>query len=101
MKLVLLVAGLFLGYGVHAFVDLRQNYARSAELAEANCAILALSSPEIDLEPANISCKLIVDDDFLLTFEVSEATGLYVDCLPGAAFFRREITLRQCSFYKR
>lgn len=101
MKLVFLVVGLFFGYVVHAFVDLRQNYARSVELAEANCAILALSNPEIDLEPADIDCKLIVDDDFLLTFEVNEAAELYIDCLPGAAFFRREISLRQCSLYER
>lgn len=101
MKIVFWVVGLLLGYGIHALVDLRQNYARSIEHAEANCKILALSIPEVELEPADIDCKLIVDDDFLLTFEVNETAGLYVDCLPSAAFFRREISPRQCSLYER
>ncbi len=56
--------------------------------------IFALSDPNVGLAPADIDCNLIVDDDFLLTFEVNEPEGVFVDCLPGAAFFRREIALR-------
>ncbi|TCS67675.1 hypothetical protein EDD52_101778 [Primorskyibacter sedentarius] len=101
MRIVLFCVGLFLGYGVHTLTDFREDYSRSVELAEANCAILVLSDSKVELDPVRVDCKLIVDDDHLLTFEVSEIEGLYVDCLPGAAFFRREISPRECSLYER
>ena len=101
MRIVFLCIGLLIGFGVYAFFDLRDDYSRSVDLAEASCTILVLSDPNIELAPADIDCKLIVDDDFLLTFEVSEKEGLYVDCLPGTAFFRREISFEKCNLYRR
>jgi len=101
MKIVFLGIGLVLGIGVYAVFDLRDDYFRSLELAETNCMILVLSDPNVGLAPADIHCNLIVDDDFLLTFEVNETKGLFIECLPGVAFFRREIALRECSLYER
>lgn len=101
MKFLFLFAGFLLGYGFHSLVDMRTNYAQSVVLAEANCALLALSNPEIELDPAGVDCKLIVDDDFILTFEVNEGAGGYLDCLPGSAFFRSEVSVGQCRHYKR
>ena len=101
MKIVFLGIGLVLGLVTYAVFDLRDDYSRSIKLAEANCMIVVLSDPNVGLAPADIGCNLIFDDDFLLTFEVNEPAGVFVDCLPGAAFFRREITLRECSLYER
>ena len=101
MKIVFLVIGLVFGVGAYAVFDLRDDYYRSIELAEANCMILVLADPDVELAPAEIDCTLIVDDDYLLTFEVNEAEGIFVDCLPSAAFFRREIGPRECGLYER
>jgi len=101
MKIVFLGLGLVLGFGAYAVFDPGDDYSRSIELAEANCVILVLSDPNVGLAPSDVDCNLIVDDDFLLTFEVNGPGGVFVDCLPGAAFFRREITLRECSLYER
>ncbi|WP_415920381.1 hypothetical protein [Tateyamaria sp. SN6-1] len=99
MKIVCLAIGLVFGLGAYAMLDLRDDYSRSIELAKANCMILVLSDPDVGLAPAEIDCTLIVDDDFLLTFAVNEAEEMFLDCLPGAAFFRREITLSECELY--
>lgn len=101
MKIVSLCLGLILSFGIYVVFDLRRDYSRSVELAEANCMILVLSDPSVGLSPAEIDCDLIVDDGFLLTFEVSGPEGVFLDCLPGTAFFRREIALRKCSLYQR
>ena len=98
MKIAFVAAGFLIGYMAHSVIDLRQEYRWSIELAEANCNFFALSHPEVELEPALIDCKLITDDDFLLTFEVKEA-GYYVDCLPGEALVGRAVPLRNCRLY--
>ena len=79
MKIVFLCIGLVFGLGIYAVFDLRDDYSRSIKLAEANCMIVVLSDPEVGLAPADIDCTLVVDDDFLLTFKVNEAEGLFVD----------------------
>lgn len=101
MKLVALCIALILGLSAYALFDLRKDYSLSIELAEANCKIFVLSDPDVRLASTEIECSLIADDEFLLTFEVNGAEGLFVDCLPDAAFFRREITLRECGLYQR
>ncbi len=99
MKIVLVIVGFLVGYLTNEVIHLRQEYLQSVELAEARCNIFALSAPELELEPGLIDCKLIKDDDFLLTFEVNATAGYYVDCLPNVASFRREISLRKCRLY--
>ena len=101
MKMFFGVVGLALGIGMYGLIDLRQDYALSVELAEANCAILVLSDPNIKLVPAEIDCQLISDDDFLLTFEVNSSAKLYVDCLSNFTLFGREISSKQCRSYRR
>ncbi len=99
MKIAFVAAGCLIGYMAHSVIDLRQEYRLSVELAEAKCNFVVLSDPKGELEPALIDCKLITDDDFLLTFEVNEAAGYYVDCLPDEALFRRGVSLRDCRLY--
>ena len=98
MKIVFLIVGLVLGFGTYAVVDRRNDYSRSIQLAEANCNILVLSYPNGGLAPNEIDCNLI-NNDYLLTFEVNETKGVFVECLPGA-FFSGEIVLGECDLHK-
>lgn len=98
MKILFLVVGLVLGFGIYAVVDLRDDYSRSIELAEANCNILVLSDPNAGLAPTEIDCNL-TNRDYLISFEVNETKGVFVECLPGA-LFRREIVLGECNLHK-
>lgn len=101
MKIVFGVICLLLGYGIHTVVDLRQNYALSLKYAEAECKIFVLSEPDNNLTPADIDCKVVVDDDVVLEFEVNKAAGWYLSCLPTVPFVKPEISSRACGLYER
>ncbi|GAA6164992.1 hypothetical protein NBRC116590_26960 [Pelagimonas sp. KU-00592-HH] len=100
MKVVLLLIGVCLGYVAHILVDLKDNYSKSIAIAEAHCVIAVLSDTKLKHKPSELGCKLIVDDDFLLTFQVTGVEGLFVDCLPPQAYFRSELSVRECILYR-
>ena len=101
MKTVSLVIGFVFGLGAYAIFDLRVDYSHSMKLAEANCRIMVLSEPSVELKPSEIDCTHVFEDDHLLTFEVNKTEQMFIDCLPDAGFFRREIAPRNCSLYNR
>lgn len=101
MRLLPIVPVVVAGFLVYWLLELRADGQRSVELAEAECSSFVRSIPNLGLDPAQVDCSLIVDDDFLLTFRATAKDEYYVDCLAETVFFSGAVRLRECGIYRR